>query len=256
MCGQIDGMRYQLGTEEDLAKTQKLVEEEGRRAVTVVGDVRDQAALDSAVALGLQTFGHIDGAIANAGVWDLSPAAWEISEELYTVIVDTVMGGVFRTIKAVSPHLVERRTGAIVVVASVGGLEPAPGFTAYVAAKHGALGLMKNAALELAPHNVRCNAVCPGAVDTKIWDNPMGYGLFVPPGAQASRETALDAVYHYGALAGRSALPPHASSNAAVFLVSDLAEHITGVALPVDAGHLLLPGFNHAPVKTGTEADR
>ncbi len=256
VCAPIEGMRYQLGTEEDLAKTQKLVEERGRRAISIVGDVRDQAALDSAVALGIETFGHIDGAIANAGVWDLSPPLWEISDELYDVVVDTVMGGVFRTIKAVSPHLVERRTGTIVVIASVGGLEPAQSFTPYVAAKHGAIGLMKNAALELAPHNVRCNAVCPGAVDTKIWDNPLGYGLFVPPGADATRKIAIDSVYHHSVLAGRSALPPSAISNAAIFLLSDLAEHITGVALPVDAGHLLLAGFNHAPVRTGAEAER
>lgn len=256
VCAQIEEMRYQLGTENDLAKTQKLVEEQGRRAISVVGDVRDQSSLDSAVALGLETFGHLDGAIANAGVWDLCPPVWEITEELYTVIVDTVMGGVFRTIKAVSPHLVERRTGAIVVIASVGGLEPTQAFTPYIAAKHGAIGLMKNAALELAPHNVRCNAICPGPVDTKIWDNPMGYGLFVPPGVEATREIALDTVYHSSALAGRSALPPEAISNAAVFLLSDLAEHITGVALPVDAGHLLLGRFNHAPIKNGAEAER
>lgn len=92
VCGQIDGMRYQLATEEDLAKTRKLVEEQGRRAITVVGDVRDQGALDSAVALGIEEFGQVDGAIANAGVWDLSPPAWEITEELYTVVVDTVRG--------------------------------------------------------------------------------------------------------------------------------------------------------------------
>lgn len=256
VCAPIEGVRYELGTPDDLAKTQKLVEAQGRRAVSVQADVRDQSALDSAVALGLEMFGHIDGVIANAGVWDLSPAVWEVDEELYTVIVDIVMGGVFRTIKAVAPHLVERRSGSVVVIASVGGMEPAAGFTAYVAAKHGVLGLMKNAALDLAPHNVRCNAVCPGAVDTKIWDNPMGYGLFVPPGEQIGRETALDAVYQYSALAGRTALPPNASSNAAVFLLSDMAEHITGVALPVDAGHLLLPGFNHAPIRTGAEAER
>ena len=78
----------------------------------------------------------------------------------------------------------------------------------------------------------------------------------MPPGVEANRDVALGAVYHYSPLAGRSALPPDASSNAAVFLLSDLAEHITGVALPVDAGHLLMPGFNHAPVTTGSVADR
>lgn len=256
ICAPIDGVRYDLATESDLAETRKAVEALGRRAVSTIGDVRDQDAVDSAVRLGLDEFGHIDGVIANAGVWDLGPSLWDTTEESWTTIQDVVLGGVFRTIKAVAPHLMERRTGSIVVISSVGGLEATAGYTSYIAAKHGTVGLMKNAALELAPHNVRCNAVCPGAIDTKIWDNPMGHKLFVEPGADANRDVALSGCYGFPALAGRSALPAEATSNAAVWLLSDMAEHVTGVALPVDAGHLLQVGYNMSPQTTGTEADR
>ena len=135
-------------------------------------------------------------------------------------------------------------------------MEATPGYATYITAKHGIIGLTKQAALELAPLNVRVNAVCPGAVDAKIWDNPMGYGLFTAPGQEGSRDVVLEAGFGYAPLAGRSFLPPSAIANAAVWLLSDLAEHITGVALPVDAGHLIQVGYNMAPQTTGPEADR
>ncbi|MDV7351954.1 SDR family NAD(P)-dependent oxidoreductase [Rhodococcus oxybenzonivorans] len=181
ICSPVDGIRYALASKEDLDKTQALVEKEGRRAVTAVADVRDQASLDAAVALGLDAFGRLDAVIANAGLWDLGPKSWEITEQMWTTVTDVVLGGTFRTIKATAPHLVEQRGGAIVCIASVGGLEATAGYTHYITAKHGVLGLMKNTALEIAEYNVRCNAVCPGAVDAKIWDNPMGHQLFVAP---------------------------------------------------------------------------
>ncbi|MFI9637048.1 mycofactocin-coupled SDR family oxidoreductase [Nocardia sp. NPDC051929] len=252
----VPGIKYPLATEDDLDKTRKLVEERGRRALTVVGDVRSQDDLDSAVAQAVDTLDGIDGVVANAGVWDLGPAGWQTGEQEFQVVVDTVLGGVFRTIKAVAPHFVERRAGAIVAIASVGGLEATAGYTSYIAAKHGVIGLLKNTALELGPHNVRANTVCPGAIDTKIWDNSMGHKLFVAPGEPVDRKIALDAIYGYAPLAGRTALPSQAVSNAVVFLLSDLAEQITGVALPVDAGHLLLPGANFATITSGPEAER
>jgi len=181
---------------------------------------------------------------------------WETTEEKWRLITDIVLGGVFRTIKAVAPHMVENRNGSIVVIASAGGLEATARITSYISAKHGAIGLMKNSALELAEYNVRCNAVCPGAIDTKMVDNPMGRRLFAQPGAEPTREVMLDGGYGSPALVGRSWLPPQAVANACVWLLSDLAEHVTGVALPVDGGHLIQPGYNMSPQKTSPEADR
>ena len=256
ICGQVDGVQYELGTTSDLEKTVRQVEEQGRRAVVSIGDVREQQAIDNAVRIGLDTFGKIDGTIANAGLWDFGPRVWEITEEKWHMITDIVLGGVFRTIKAVAPHMIERRSGSIVVISSAGGLEATANITSYIAAKHGTIGLMKNSALELAEYNVRCNAVCPGAIDTKMVDNPMGRRLFAQPGMALTREVMVDGGYGSPALAGRSWLPAQAVANAAVWLLSDLAEHITGVSLPVDGGHLVQPGYNMAPQKTGPEADR
>lgn len=256
ICSPIDGLRYELASKDDLAKTQALVEQTGRRVVSAIADVRDQDSLDRAVRLGLDTFGRLDAVIANAGLWDLGPKGWETTEQMWSTVTDVVLGGTFRTIKATAPHLIERRNGAIVCIASVGGLEATAGYTSYITAKHGVIGLMQNTALEIGEYNVRCNAVCPGAIDTKIWDNSMGYQMFVTPDQTPGRDVAMAAIYGYAPLAGRAALPPNATSNAACWLLSDYAEHITGVALPVDAGHLLLPGVNFAPQTQGAEADR
>lgn len=86
--------------------------------------------------------------------------------------------GVWRSAKALAPHMIERQTGSIVVVSSANGLESGLNYAHYVSAKHGVIGLMKNIALELAPHGIRCNAICPGAIDTPMIDNQSAYDLF------------------------------------------------------------------------------
>ncbi|MDV7088963.1 mycofactocin-coupled SDR family oxidoreductase [Rhodococcus opacus] len=256
VCGPIEGVQYPMSSQADLEKTVTLVEEQGRRAVTAIADVRDQAALDEAVQAGIAAYGKIDGVVANAGLWNFGPRVWETTEEDWRLVNDTVLGGTFRTIKSVAPHMVERRAGSIVVIASIGALEACANITSYVSAKHGSIGLMKNSALELSPYNVRCNAVCPGTIDTKMVDNPMGRKLFQHLGPDPTREMMIDGGYGWTALAGRSWLPADAVANAAVWLLSDLSQHVTGVTLPVDGGHLILPSSNMAPQKTGAEADR
>ena len=255
VCSPVDGVEYDLASPEDLQRTVELVESLDRRIVSTVADVRDSEAISSAVNKGISTFGAIDGVVANAAVLDWGPKLWEISEEMWTTVIDINLSGVWRTVKAVAPHMIAARSGSIVMISSINGFEAAFDYTSYVAAKHGVIGLMRNAALELAPHNVRSNAVCPGAIDTKIWNNPMGYAQF-NPGQAATREDAVDACYAYPALAGRTALPSRAVSNAVCWLLSDLAEHVTGIALPVDGGHLVQPGWNMDPQRTGAEAER
>jgi NAD(P)-dependent dehydrogenase (short-subunit alcohol dehydrogenase family) len=117
-----------------------------------------------------------------------------------------------------------------------------------VSAKFGVHGLAKNVALELAPHGIRCNSVHPGAIRTGMTDNQMGYDMFA--GHEGGTvEDLMNGGYGFHALKGVSVMPPEVIANAALFLNSDLAATITGVALPVDAGHMILPGINMAPVK-------
>jgi SDR family mycofactocin-dependent oxidoreductase len=242
----ISELKYSLGTEEELAETVRAVEAAGGRAIAVKADVRSQGQLDEAVATGLDRFGGIDICVANAGVVAHGDF-WTLTEEEWGQVLDVDLMGVWRTAKAVAPHMIDRRFGSIVITVSINGLEAAPGVAHYTAAKHGALGLMRAIALELAPYGVRCNAICPAATDTGMLDNQFMLDQFAgkPGGTRADLERAVP---HYHALAPTSVIQPDAIANAALWLASDMADRVTGIHVPVDAGHLLLPGYNHNPV--------
>jgi SDR family mycofactocin-dependent oxidoreductase len=243
---QLGTVPYPLAASEDLAETVRQVEQFDRRAVSMTVDVRDQAQLDEAVERGLAEFGQIDILIANAGIWTRGPF-WELTEEQWDEMIGVNLTGVWKSAKAVAPHMIERETGSIVVISSVNGLEPGVGFAHYVAAKHGLVGLMQNIALELAPFGVRCNSIHPGAILTPMidqqegWDNIAGH-------EGGTRDELLEGAYHFHALKGATALDPQVIADAALFLNSSLAASVTGATIPVDAGHLILSGFNHEPV--------
>jgi SDR family mycofactocin-dependent oxidoreductase len=245
--GQLSTVPYGMGTRSGLDETAALVEKEGRRAVVVTGDVRSQADLDSAVAAGLSTFGGIDILIANAGIWYTTPLQ-DLTEDQWAQTIDTNLGGVWRSVKAVAPHMIERQAGSIVLVASINGLESGPGYAHYAASKHGVLGFMKSAAVELGTHGIRVNALCPGPTRTPMTDHQDAWDLFHggPGGTPADM---YDAGYNFMALKGVNWLEPEDQADVALFLNSDLARRITGAALQCDAGHLVLPGHNHNPVK-------
>lgn len=247
LAGELNSVPYPLATEEDLAITVKEVEALGRKAVSFVGDVRSQETLDSIVAAGIETFGKIDAVNANAGIWATKPF-WELSEAEWQEMIDIDLTGVWMTMKAVAPHMIERGSGSIVATASVDAVESGGIYAHYTAAKHGVLGLVKSAALELAPHGVRCNAVAPGAVDTKLLDNQPGYDLIAGhPGG--TREDLINGGHHYNPFKGVALLDPSEIADAVIFLHSKYATRVTGVMLPVDAGHMLLTGYEHAPVR-------
>lgn len=243
----IDSVPYDLARSEELEETVAQVEDLDRRALAIQADVRSQQQLDEAVSRGISELGKIDILCANAGIYSQSPF-WEMDEETWRDMLDINLTGVWRSAKAVAPHMIERRQGAIVMTSSINGLEAGPNFAHYVSAKHGVLGLMRNVALELAPYNVRCNAVCPGAIDTPMINNPTMYDRFTG-GENPTREGAYESVRHFHLLNDRSMLPPTAISEAILWLVSDEAEQVTGVALPIDAGHMNLPGFNPEPTR-------
>jgi NAD(P)-dependent dehydrogenase (short-subunit alcohol dehydrogenase family) len=123
---QIASVTYRMASRDDLDETVTQVEKLDRRAVAVEGDVRDQAALDRAVAEGLDAFGRIDILIANAGIWTTAPL-WELPESAWEDMVGVNLTGVWKSIKAVAPHMIGRRSGSIVVTSSVNGLEPGQG---------------------------------------------------------------------------------------------------------------------------------
>ncbi len=245
ICRDIPTVGYHFGTEEDLRETQRSVEALDRRCVAEVADVRDQAAMDAVVAKGIEALGKIDIAIPQAGMADYKPL-WEITEQEWQDVIDVNLTGAWHALKAVAPHMISRETGAIVFTSSVNGIEGGWNYSHYIAAKHGVLGLMKSAALELGPYDIRVNAILPGPIDTKINDYPAGRDRIVGH-PNATREEYLTSVKYWHALKGRTALPASAIADAMIWLVSDEASNVTGIELIIDAGHNVLPGVNPRP---------
>jgi len=247
ICAPVSTAPYALAAPEDLAQTVRAVEELDRRALGIECDVRSSDALDAVVAAGLAQFGKIDILVANAGIWALG-RIWELTDEQWQEVIDINLTGAWRSLKAVVPSMIENRSGSIVLTSSVNGFEAGAGMTHYVAAKHGVLGLMRNAALELGAYNIRCNAVCPGIVDTKMNDWQGAYDMMAggPGGTPQDRQYAA---HNWSALAGRGLLAPSAISKAVLWLASDDSNDVTGVALPIDGGHSILPGVNPDPVR-------
>ena len=242
---ELTSVPYALPDPEEIRQTVAEVEALGRRAVLVVGDVRSQDDLDGAVLQGIETFGQIDALIANAGIWAMAPF-WEISEHDWNEVLDVDLAGVWRSAKAVAPHMIERRAGSIVITASSDALEPGGGYTHYTAAKHGVLGVMKSVALELAPYSVRANAISPGAVNSPMLNNQLGFDLLAGH-LGGTYEEFLEGGRHFTAMRGVDFLEPERIAHTALYLNSDLAARVTGVNISVDAGHTLLSGYNVEP---------
>jgi SDR family mycofactocin-dependent oxidoreductase len=247
IADQLETVPYRMATPEDLAETVRQVEALDRRALSVTADVRDQGQMDEAVSRGIAEFGTIDILIANAGIWTQG-AFWEITDQAWDEMIGVNLTGVWKSAKAVAPHMIERQSGSIVITSSINGLEPGMNYAHYVAAKHAVIGLMKNIALELARYGVRCNSINPGAIKTPMTDHQGAWDMFA--GHEGGTEAdMIEGGYHFHALKGMTFMPPQVIADTALYLNSDLAAAVTGVTIPVDAGHMLLTGVNPDPVK-------
>ena len=240
------GAQYPGASREDLQETVREVEARDRRVVPVVGDVRSEADLKRAVETAVAELGTIDILVANAGIWDLAPLT-ELTSEQWHNMLDINLVGVWRTLAAVAPIMIEKQSGSVIMTSSVNGYEAGAGHAHYVAAKHGVLGLMRSAALELGPHNIRVNAVCPGLMDTPMNDWQGSYDMMAGHPGGTAEDRRVNS-YGWSILAGRGLLKPSGVSKAVVYFASDDAEDVTGVALPVDGGHSIIPGLNTNPV--------
>ncbi|MBL7498830.1 mycofactocin-coupled SDR family oxidoreductase [Frankia sp. CNm7] len=237
-CAPMSTVPYRLAGEAELAETAALVEALGQRVVARRADVRDLAAVTAAVDEGVAELGRLDIVVANAGVNTPAPMV-EMTEQIWLEIIDVDLNGVWRTCRAAIPHVIAGgRGGAIILTSSAAGLKAYANIAHYTAAKHGVVGLMKTLAQELAPHRIRVTTVNPTQVDTPMIMNEPMYRLFCP---EVDNPTRADFAPVSRAM---NALPipwvePEDVSNAVLFLASDEARYITGVALPVDAGVLV-----------------
>src|SRR4051812_374673 len=240
-CAGIPTVAYELATPADLAETARLVEAQGRRIVTAQVDVRDTDALAHALQRGLAELGGgLDVVLANAGIGLM--AADADPRHAFRDQLDVNLVGVWNTVQAAAPLLIQqRRGGAVVLTSSAFGLTGRGGSgrggdDGYVASKHGVVGLMRTSATWLAPHGIRVNCVNPSGVATPMVLNPAVEALF---GGGDGGEQPAKPTDDVANLLDVTLIEPEDVSAAVAFLASDEARYITGVALPVDAGMLV-----------------
>jgi SDR family mycofactocin-dependent oxidoreductase len=235
----VETISYALASEEDLDSTVKEVQSMGRRAVKAVADVRSLGELQQAADTGLSELGKIDIVCANAGIGSWA-VAWEMTEQQWKDMIDINLTGVFNATRAALPSMVERgEGGSVVLTSSTAGLRAYANTAHYTAAKHGVIGLMKVLAQEAGPHRIRVNAVCPTTVRTPLVINDATFELFAPHLENPTEDDVREPFESLNILPGVAWIEPEDVSDAVLFLCSDAAKYITGVALPIDAGNIV-----------------
>ena len=235
----VETISYALASEDDLDSTVKEIQATGRRAVKAVADVRSLPQLQQAVDTGLSELGKIDIVCANAGIGSWA-VAWEMTEQQWKDMIDINLTGVFNTVRATLPSMVERgEGGSVVLTSSTAGLRAYANTAHYTAAKHGVIGLMKVLAQEAGPHRIRVNAVCPTTVRTPLVINASTFELFAPHLENPTEDDVREPFESLNILPGVAWVEPEDVSDAVLFLCSDAAKFITGVALPIDAGNIV-----------------
>jgi len=204
-------------------ETVRLIQHNGGAAIFVKTNVSKAAEVEALVARAVLTYGRLDCAHNNAGIEGPGATTVDYAEESWERVLAINLTGVWLCMKYEIPHMLKQGSGAIVNTASTAGLVGYPRGSAYVASKHGVVGLTKTAALEYAKSGIRVNAVCPGAIDT-----PMMGRITDHRPQRAARMAAAEPV-------GRMRQPAEIAE-AVVWLCSEAASFVTGHAMAVDGG--------------------
>ncbi len=213
-------------TERELLESARQVEKAGGRCLAIPTDVRSPEAVRACVAQVEERLGPTDILINNAGVFLYRPFL-KISPEDWDLVLATNLSGAANFCRAVLPGMVARRRGRIVNVSSVHGMRGDANLSAHSAAKFGLIGLTQSLAREFRPHNIAVNAVCPGSVENRLDET-----------GAANRRSPLE-----------EKLWPRDVARTVLFLASDDAAAITGVALEI-------PGGTHLVIETGARRSR
>ncbi|GIK64212.1 MAG: short chain dehydrogenase [Chloroflexota bacterium] len=205
-------------------QTLHMVEEVGGEGIFVKTDVSIADDVENLIQTTLKTYGQLDCAFNNAGVSGPAGPLFQLAESDFQEIMDVNLKGVWLCMKHELTAMLAKGGGSIVNMSSAAGLIGSVGIAAYTASKHGVIGLTKCAALEYAKANIRVNAVCPSVIDNTVMVNQV--------------KAAYPEVYNYLLAThpvGRIGQPEEVA-NAVVWLCSDVASFITGVAFPIDGG--------------------
>jgi len=223
----------------DLDETVRQVEKLDRRIVAHRADASDLDAVTAVLDHGLTEFGRVDIVVANAGVQGNPAPIAQTSAEEWQGVLATNLTGVFNTVRAAVPHLIEGgRGGSISLVSSSIALRAQPGLGPYGSSKTGVIGLMRALALELGEHSIRVNSIHPTTVNTPMLINDINFRLFRPDLENPQLEDVVP-VYRTLNVLPVPWVEAEDIANAVIFLASDEGRYITGVALPVDAGYAL-----------------
>jgi len=204
-------------------ETIRLVKNAGGDAMFVRCDVSSNTEVRNMIEKTIARFGRLDYAFNNAGIEGVMAITHECSEENWDKTLGINLKGIWLCMKNEIPYMLKQGGGAIVNCASVAGLIGFTGLPAYVVSKHGVVGLTKTAALEYAKQGIRINAVCPGVIKTPMIDRVTGKDKEVE-----KQYTEMEPVGRMG--------NPEEVAEAAVWLCSDAASFVTGIAMPVDGG--------------------
>ncbi len=210
-----------------------IARETGCKARGYAVDVRKSEVLARMCDAVAEDFGGIDHLINNAGVQFVAPVA-DFPDDKWDFVTSINLDGVFFATKAVWRHLVARKRGRIVNIASVHGLVASPYKPAYIAAKHGVVGLTRASALEGAPVGITVNAVCPGAVMTELIRGQAPQ-LVESYGGNLTEDEALARAF-LEAMPTNAFIDPQEVGQLCAYLCSDAARSITGAPISIDGG--------------------
>tara|TARA_R110002020_G_scaffold12525_3_gene45883 strand:+ start:3091 stop:3870 length:780 start_codon:yes stop_codon:yes gene_type:complete len=221
-------------TAKEIEATRDEIAEAGGEAMAVTADIADAEAMGAAVDKIIASWGRLDIVVANAGINGVWAPIDELTPDEWNKTIAVNLGGTYLTLHLTVPHL-KKAGGAIVIVSSINGTRTftSAGATAYSATKAGQVAMAQQLALELGPHEIRVNAVCPGAIDTQIDDNTDKRNV---------EAAEIPARFPEGdiPLTGGKPGSSHNVAEAIAFLASDAAAHITGVPVYIDGGQSLL----------------
>ena len=224
--GAAEGARVVIGSRdpERGAETVGAIQAAGGEASFIQTDVSDSGQVEALVAGTVAAYGRLDLALNGAGIEGERRLLHEVTTEDWESVMALNLRGAFACMRLQIRHMLGQGAGSIVNLSSTNGLIGTPLFASYTASKHGLIGLTRAAALEYSGQGIRINAVCPGGVDT-----PMFQRLYGPPGTDA--RGAATAAHPAGRIAR-----PEEVAGAVVFLWSDRASYVTGSCLTIDGG--------------------
>ncbi len=204
-------------------ETIRMIREAGGESIFIKTDVSQQSEVEALILKAIESYGRIDYAFNNAGIGQPPALTADYDKSAWDSVISTNLTSIWLCMKYEIPQMLKQGSGAIVNTASGAGLFGVPTMSSYSTSKHGILGLTKTAALEYARAGIRVNAVCPGPIST---EGNKAY-VAVHPELEA-KFTEMSPMKRFGT--------PEEIAAAVLWLCSDAASYVTGIAMPIDGG--------------------